>query len=157
MEEYESAPTSPTLPTNDGTVNSARAFSNALTLDLTDSEISAAFRIIMRIRHKYMTIFRSKFNDPSTFHIDDIHEYISSFDDEIKYELADKCGILASVDTVPLLEGKPMAIEYVGKISTPSDAYGFDHERKEFEVKLANNRGEDYYGQKGPTNRGSKK
>jgi hypothetical protein len=142
-------PTSPDLPTGDDNITSAKKFSGAMTLDLTDAEIQAAMRIVNRVKQKYQEVFRRKFNDPSTFTLDDVHKWVDQFEDEIKYELADKVNVLASVDTVPLLEGKPLSIEWLGVLPGGNlERYGMDHERKGWEVKRANQRGENYLGEK---------
>jgi len=134
------------LPTNDGIVKTAKEFSGALTLDLTDEEIARALKIVMRVKQKHQEIFRKKYPFDS---LEQALELIANFEDEIKTELAERCNVLATIDTVPMLEGKPMNIEWIGKL--PGDAlykYGMDHEKKEWEVKRANVRGEDYLGQK---------
>lgn len=137
------------LPTNSGIVRTGKEFSGALTLDLTDEEIAAAYKIVVRVKNKHMAIFRRKFNDPSTFKIDDALKAISEFEDEIKTELAEKVQVLATIDTVPLLEGLPMQIEWIGKLpGSDLHKFGMDHEKKEWEVKKAVTRGEDFLGQK---------
>lgn len=153
MSEFEeSVPTSPDLETDSGIVTSAGDFSGKLTLDLTDEEIKRAFEIIVPIKKRWENIFRVKFSDPNlSFTMDQALDMVEQFEDEIKTRLAEDINILATVDTTPLLEGKPLVIEWIGRM--PGDnvfKHGLDHERKEFEVKRATNRGEDYYGQKGP-------
>ena len=143
-----SAPTSPELPANTGIMKSAKDFSGSLTLDLNDEEIAIAYKIIIRVKRRWEEVFRRKFNDPSSFKLDDALKLVEQFEDEIKTELAEKVGILATVNTVPLLEGQPLEIDWIGKIPTSSDAYGFDHEKKEYEVKRATAQGEDFLGQR---------
>lgn len=134
---------------NAGLMNTTKAFSGNLTLDLTDEEIKAAWVIIQRVKKRHQEIFRRKFNDPSTFTLDDLHKYIEEFEDEIKTRLAENVGILASVNTVPLLEGEPIEIEWLGVIGGHDlEKYGLDHEKKEYEVKKATARGEAFLGER---------
>lgn len=131
---------------NDGIITSTKDFSGSLTLDLTDDEISRAYRVIVRIKTKWEGVFRKKFPFDS---LDQALDLLSQFDDEIKTELAEQCNILATVDTTPILEGQPPVIEWIGKLPG-DDIYkeGLDHERKEYEVKRAHARGEAFYGEK---------
>lgn len=142
-------PTSPTMDTDSGIVTTAKQFSGNLTLDLTDEEIAAAYRIITRIKAKWQEKFRRKFNDPNSFELDDVLKLVAEFEDEIKTTLAEQVNILATVNTVPILEGQPLEIDFIGKMPSSSDVYGFDHEKKEWEVKRANANDEDFLGQKG--------
>lgn len=146
--EIVTVPTSPTLDTGDGdVVNTGASFSNAMTLELTDAEIQAAWRIIWGVRAKHQMKFIQKFNDASTFNLDDALKALEEMEDEIKTKLAE-VDILASVDTVPILEGQPPAIEIIGMLPGSNLAkYGMDHERKEFEVKRATQRGEAFLGE----------
>jgi benzoyl-CoA reductase/2-hydroxyglutaryl-CoA dehydratase subunit BcrC/BadD/HgdB len=147
-EEMEPIVTSPDLPVDEGVVHSVKEFSGAMTLEMTDDAISHALRVMMPIREKWINFFRRKFNDPTSFTLDDAMEAVEKFEDELKYELADKCNVLATVDTVPLLEGQPMRIEWLGQMpGSDIYRYGMDHEKKEWEVKRATERGEDYLGQ----------
>jgi hypothetical protein len=141
--------TSPDLPTDEGIVHSVKEFSGAMTLEMTDDAIASSLRVMMPIREKWITYFRQKFNDPGTFSLDDALEAITKFEDELKYELADKCNVLATVDTVPLLEGQPMRIEWIGQMpGSDIYKYGMDHEKKEWEVKRATANDENYLGEK---------
>jgi hypothetical protein len=150
MSEEFDAPTSPQLDATDGYVHSVREFSDAMTLDLTDEEISRAVRIIGEVRLKYGRKFIQKFNDPTSFKLDDALKALDEMEDEVKTRLAGECHILATVDTVPILEGRPPAIEIIGVLPGGTlDRHGMDHEKKEWEVKRATARGEDYHGQKG--------
>ncbi len=143
-------PTSPEMPTGSDNITSAKSFSGAMTLDLTDDQIKRAFEIIQRVKLRHTDIFRRKFNDPSTFNIETVMKYVDHFADEITTELAEKVGVLASVNTVPLLEGQPLEVEWLGVIpGADLEKYGQDHEKKGWEVKRATDRGEDYLGQKG--------
>jgi hypothetical protein len=143
------APNSPTLDTHDGIIHSAKEFSGAMTLDMTDEEIATAVRITTEVREKYRAKWISKFRDPSTFSMDDALRELDNMEDEIKTRLANAVGLLATVDTVPILEGRPPVIEFVGMMPGTNVAkYGQDHEKKEWEVKRATARGEDFLGQK---------
>lgn len=151
-EEAVAPPTSPELPTQDTRVKTAKEFSGALTLDMTDEEIAQAYRIVVRVKSKWQEKFRRKFNDPSAFKLDDALKMIEQFEDEIKTELAEKVQVLATVNTVPILEGQPLEIDWIGRLPGSDLArYGMDHEKKEWEVKRAVERGEDFLGQKGQT------
>jgi hypothetical protein len=148
-EEYVDLPTSPTLDANDGVIHSAKEFSGALTLDLNDDEIAVAMRELMSLKHKWEDKFRRKFNDPHNFSLDEALKKLAEFEDEVKTTLAERLGVLCTVDTTPILLGEPLAVEWIGKLPGSSlDTYGFDHEKKEWEVKRANARNEDYLGQK---------
>lgn len=149
MSEPEKTVTSPNLPTSEGIIHTPKDFSGSLTLELSDEDIKRGFELVMKIKSKWESRFRSKFNDPSTFELDDVLKELSEFEDEVRTRLAEELNVLATVDTVPILDGQPPIVDWVGKL--PGDAlysYGFDHERKEWEVKRATVRGEDYLGQK---------
>lgn len=140
--------TSPELPTQDTLVKSAKHFSGTQTLDLTDEEIKHAWRIIQRIRAKWMEVFRRKFNDPSLFKLEQAMELVEQFEDEIKTELMEHVDILATVNTLPILEGAPLEIEFIGKMpGADIYTYGMDHERKAWEVKHAIARNESFLGE----------
>lgn len=142
-------PTSPELPADGDIIKTDKQFSGAMTLDLTDDQIAVCMRIVHKIRGKHMDKFRRKFNDPSTFKLDDALKAIEEFEDELKTELAEKVNVLCTVNTVPLLEGQPMEIEWLGVLPGGDlDKYGMDHERKQWEVRRATDAGEDYLGQK---------
>lgn len=146
--EVSLPPTSPHLEANDGIIHSARDFSGALTLDLTDEEIARAVRIIGEVRVKYGNKFIAKFGREG-FTLDGALEALSELEDEVKTRLAEEVSILATVDTVPILEGQPPVIEIIGSLPGSNiDQYGMDHEKKTWEVQRATARGEDFYGQK---------
>lgn len=144
--------TSPTLDTPDTLVRNDREFSNAQTLELTDDEIQKCWRIIQPIRHKWKLRFQSKFRDIQgesnlSRALEEAMKMVDEFEDEIKTRLYD-VEVLATVNTLPVLEGQPLEIEFIGKMPGSNlDKYGMDHERKGWEVKRATARGEDYYGQ----------
>lgn len=140
--------TSPQLPVNDGIVTSAKQFSDALTQDLTDDEIKRAFELTVRISRKWQDKFRRQFSQP-LFTVEDALQALDEFEEELKYELATKLDVYATVDSTPIFEGKPPVVEFSGALPSHSIAkQGFDHERKEFEVKRATNKGEAYLGEK---------
>jgi hypothetical protein len=58
-------------------------------------------------------------------------------------------GVLASVDVAPCLNGEPPVVEIIGKVGDVGFQKPFDHERKQYEVNKANDRGEDFLGQSG--------
>jgi hypothetical protein len=138
MEEYV---TSPKLDAHEGIVTSAKEFSDALTLDLNDEEIARAFQIIARVRTKYK--HRSFDNIEKGMMI------VEEMEKEVQTELAEKLNILARIDVTPMLMGNPPILEVLGKLpGDPVEKYGFDHEKKEWEVKRSTSRNEDFLGQK---------
>lgn len=144
--------TSPTLDTESTLVHNDVHFSGTQTLELTDDEIKSAWRIIQRIRYKYINVFRSKFNALEEGKIsqalEDCMKLVDQFEDEIKTELAEKVECLATVNVMPVLEGEPIEIEFLGKLpGSDIYKYGMDHERKGWEVRRATAKGEAYYGQ----------
>lgn len=112
--------------------------------DLSDEEIADTFILIEEVRQKYA-------GKPNT------HMNLEALRDEVVTRLADK-NILATLDPAPCFYGEPPIVEIIGKVSTdPIHKYGFDHERKQFEVVKSKERKEDYYGQKERRNPKSKK
>src|ERR1035437_10800914 len=144
MEEYDYPVTSPTMPVDEGLVYSPEEWSNALTLDLTDSENQQAFQIMLPIIQKYQRIFQSAFRDYTSESVLDkalerAATLVDRFEDEIKTQLAEKMNLLVSVDMVPVFEGGSPTIVLEGALEDHYSAEdGFDHERKEWEVKKAN-------------------
>lgn len=138
--------TSPTMPVHSGIVSSPKEFSDGLTLDLTDAEITQALQVTLPIRLKWMRIFRSKMRD-AQFTLDEALKLLEDFEDEIVYELATQAHILVHVDAEPVFYGEPVVIEFVGALDSHISAqYGLDHERKEWEVKRAKTRDEAFLG-----------
>jgi hypothetical protein len=141
--------TSPDLPVNEGIVSSMTAFSNGLTLDLTDEEISQAYQIIVRIKDKYSRIFRAKFGHNTQLTVEDAMRMIDQMEDELVTTLAERMDLIATVDASPVFEGEGPIIDLVGALSSHSSAtYGMDHEKKEWEVKRAIQTKEDFLGQR---------
>jgi hypothetical protein len=128
--------TSPELPANEGIVKTVKDFSGGLTMDLTDEEIQKAFEIIMVTQNRYAM---------KTF----TRENLEALNDEITYRLAEEIGIIATVDFVPALRGEPPIVDLsLGKVSgDPIHKYGFDHEKKQWEVRKATERGEEFLGE----------
>jgi len=146
----EMAENSPHLPVDDGIVHSAKHFSDVLTQELNDDEIKRAFELIMKITEKWHQRFQMKFRVGAIFNPETALEELEKFEDELKYELATKMDIYATVDATPIFEGEPPIVELAGALPSHKIAkYGFDHEKKVWEVQHATARDEDYYGQKG--------
>lgn len=142
--------TSPQLPVDDGIVGSAKEFSDVLTQELTDDEIKAAFELTVRISHKWHEKFVSRFGPHSLFTPEEALEALDEFEEELKYELATRLHVFATVDPTPIFEGQPPIVEFAGALPSHAIAkHGFDHEKKTWEVQHATERGEDFYGQKG--------
>jgi hypothetical protein len=138
MNEYV---TSPTLPT-DGTVKSAKELSGALTLELNDDEIGALMKIITLVHQKYIG---RRFDT-----VEQGMMIMQEMEHEIQTRLAEELEVLATIDSTPMLMGQAPILEIHGKLPTSNLAkYGMDHEKKEYEVKKATARDEDYLGQKG--------
>jgi hypothetical protein len=142
---------SPQLPVDDGIVSSAKEFSDVLTQELTDDEIKSAFELTVRISHKWHEKFVSRFGPHSLFTPEEALEALDEFEEELKYELATKLHVFATVDATPIFEGEPPIVEFAGALPSHTIAkHGFDHEHKKFEVERATNRGEAFLGEKDP-------
>lgn len=128
-------------------VSSLKAFSDTLTLDLTDADIKKAFEICMRSLRKWRPIFNAKFDPHSATSInsrDEAAALIMQWDSEIQDQLAEM-DLDGEVDIEPLRKGKPPTIVINGALESHISAkYGMDHERKEFEVKRSD--GKPVYG-----------
>lgn len=148
MEEYdEDAPlvTSPEMPVDPGIVTTPKAFSDALTLDLTDDEIQRALTTTLRIKKKYEEKFRYRFGSPN-FTVEQAAKMIDQLEDEIKTTMAEM-DILVHVDMAPVFEGEGPVIEFLGAMPSHYSAkYGSDHEKKTWEVQKALERGEVFLG-----------
>lgn len=122
----------------DQTLKTGKEFAHAA-MDLTDTEVGEAVKIINSARLRFAT----KKNTP---------ENLDELRDIILTRLMEK-NILATFDPAPCFRGEPPVIEIIGKITgDPQHKYGMDHEKKRHQVIAAKERGEDYYGQKEPTN-----
>lgn len=103
--------------------------------DLQDSEVTQVGRIVFQLTQKYAKRQATVNN-------------LEAMRDEALTRLAN-IGILATVDVAPVLNGEPPTVEILGRIhGTEQQVHGFDHSRKEWEVKRAIARGEEWLGQK---------
>jgi hypothetical protein len=142
---------SPQLPVDDGIVSSAKEFSDVLTQELTDDEIKTAFEMTVRISNKWHRKFVSRFGPHSIFTPEEALEALDEFEEELKYELATRLHVFATVDATPVFEGEPPIVEFAGALPSHSIAkHGFDHEHKVHDVQLATSKGEAYLGEKDP-------
>jgi len=107
--------------------------------DLLDSEVKEVFSIVQSIQNRYAA-------RPATA------DNLSEMRDEILTKLMG-INIVAEVDIAPFYDGDPPTVEIIGKVKTDSiHKYGFDHEQKQYEVRKATARGEDYLGEKEKVN-----
>lgn len=108
--------------------------------DLTDSEITRFFKVVEEVRVKYAGRKNTVQN-------------LESLRDETLTRLMD-IGILATMDPTPCFYGEPPVIEVIGKVAGDTvHKYGFDHEKKGWEVNKSNERNEEWLGQKEPLNK----
>lgn len=129
-------------PETVGRVGNAKEFAH-YSMELTDEEVTQALQIIVNIQHKYATRQNTAGN-------------LEQLRDEALTRLAE-IGILATLDPAPCFYGDPPELEIIGKIkSDPLHTEGFDHEKKQYEVRKAVDRGEEWLGQKEPVNPKSK-
>jgi len=104
--------------------------------ELADSEAVKAVRVIGEVQIKYQNKLANKSN-------------LEALRDEALYRLATELGIKAELDPTPCFYGEPPILELKGKMEGDDiHKYGFDHEKKGWEVKKAHDRGEDYLGEK---------
>jgi hypothetical protein len=116
---------------------------SAIGNDLTDSEVSQVFTVIEKVRLSYA----GKRNTV---------ENLDALRDETLTRLME-IGILATMDPAPCFYGEPPVVEIIGKV--PSDSvhkHGYDHEKEYWEVNKANERKEDWLGQKEKVNKRKK-
>lgn len=138
--------TSPNLPTGKDTVSTAKEFSGAMTLDLSDAEIKKALEITVATVRKHQTKWRQKYPFQS---LEQVADLLEELEKELGHLLMEELDVLVKIDGTPVFQGRPPVIDWMGKLDTSSlGRYGQDHERKEWEVKKADERGEDYLGQK---------
>jgi hypothetical protein len=139
-------PTSPNLPTGKDTVSTAKEFSGAMTLDLSDDEIKRALEVCVSVVRKHQDVWKRKYPFES---MEQIADLLNELEKELSYKMMEEVECLVRVDGTPAFYGQPPVIEWLGKIDTSDLAkYGQDHERKTYEVQKAEARGEDYLGQK---------
>ncbi len=123
----------------DGKVKTAKEFVE-VAYELTDAEAVEAFGICAQIDRKYRGRSYSTAQQRARI--------LTEMEDETKTRLA-AIDILATV--VPGDEGP--VIDIIGKLRTDNiHKYGFDHEQKEYEVKKATGRGEQFLGQRESVN-----
>ena len=104
--------------------------------ELADSEAVKAVRLIGEVQIKYAKKVATK-------------ENLHALRDEALYRLATQLGIKAELDPTPCFYGEPPILEIQGKMAGDDiHKYGFDHEKKGWEVRKAHERGEDYLGEK---------
>jgi hypothetical protein len=138
--------TSPNLPTGKDTVSTAKDFSGAMTLEMTDDEIKRALEITVSTVRKHQEVWRRKYPFDS---LEQIADLLEELEKELSYKLMESVDCLVRVDGTPVFEGRSPVIEYMGRLDTSGLAkYGQDHEKKTHEVQKAKERGEDYLGQK---------
>jgi hypothetical protein len=138
--------TSPNLPTGKDTVSTAKDFSGAMTLDLSDEEIKRALEITTSIVRKHQAVWRRKFPFDN---LEQIADLLEELEKELSYKMMTELDVLVRVDGTPIFQGGHPVIEWMGKVQGSSlDKHGQDHERKEWEVKKARERDEDFLGQK---------
>lgn len=138
--------TSPSLDTGKDVVSTAKEFSGAMTLDLSDDEIKRALELTVRIVRKHQDQWKRKYPFDS---IEQVADLLEELEKELAYEMMVEVECLVRVDGTPVFVGQPPVIEWMGKLDTSSlGKYGQDHERKTWEVQKATERGEDYLGQK---------
>lgn len=113
--------------------------------DLTDSEITRTFQIVQLVRDKYS----GKANTA---------ENLDALRDEVLTRLME-IGVLATLDPAPVFYGEPPTLEIIGKVKDDKVFHteGFDHEQKQYEVRKAQDRNEDWLGQKENVNKTKKK
>lgn len=102
---------------------------------LTDSESIEAVQVIGEAQMKWASKHNSK-------------ENLEALRDEVLTKLME-INILAEFDVAPCFHGEPPIVEFIGKIAGDGlHKYGFDHEKKKWEIDRAHDRGEDYLGEK---------
>ena len=127
-------------------VSTAKQFSGAMTLEMTDDEIKRALQLTVGIVRKHQEQWKRKFPFDS---LDQVADLLEELEKELAQTLMEEVDVLMRVDGTPVFVGQPPIIEYMGRLDTSGLAkYGQDHEKKEWEVKRADARGEDFLGQK---------
>lgn len=128
------------VPVPDDRIKDSKQLGEFLS-DLTDEEIKHVAKIVNVVRAKYAGLSNTV-------------ENLEKLRDEVLTSLAEQANVLATLDVVPCMSGLPPTIEIIGKV--PGDSIhkdGFDHEKKSYEVNKAVELGEDYRGQKEPSNK----
>jgi hypothetical protein len=105
--------------------------------------------IVASTINKHQPRWRERIVHDVSLTVEGLSEMMDHFRDEVVTRLGEEVGIAANVDAVPCLEGKPPVVDIIGHLAgSTMDVYGFDHEKKQWEVTRASRRGEDYLGQK---------
>jgi len=129
-------PTSPTQKVDDGILRTPKQLAGALTMELNDDEIKKVAIIIAEVQGRYAM----RPNTPTV---------LEQLRDEVLTKLSE-IGVAASFDPTPCFYGEPPIVDIIGKVSGDAiHQYGYGHEKEEWLVKRANERKEDFYGQKG--------
>lgn len=103
--------------------------------ELTDEESVAAVREIAKIQQKWAAKTNTK-------------ENLEMLRDEVLTKMME-LNIVAEFDPSPCFYGEPPILEIRGKVQgDPIHQYGFDHEKKQWEVRKAAERGEEFLGQR---------
>lgn len=122
------------VPVPDDTIKSSKQLASVAS-ELTDEEIKWVFEIVMMTRAKYSGRSNSSKN-------------LEAMRDEVLTRLMER-NIIAELDPAPALYGEPPVLEIIGKVTGDGyHKYGFDHEKKYYEVNKAVERKEDFLGQK---------
>lgn len=144
--DYDLPIDSPALAVDEGKVWTPKQFSDGLTLDLTDDEIKRAFEIIITVCRKWRAQFAAKLRH-GNFSVEEAMRLLDNMEDELVTRLAESMDLIATVDAAPVFEGQPPIVDLVGALPSHYSAnYGFDHERKSWEVKRAKDLGQDFLG-----------
>lgn len=117
----------------DDRIQSGKEFAK-VAADLTDDEIQKTVQIVNSVRLRYA-------GKPNTV------ENLEDLRDEVLTRLSE-IGVLATLDPAPCFYGEPPTVEIIGKVDDPGFQKPFDHEKKQYEVRKATDRGEDFLGQK---------
>lgn len=128
---------------NAGIVRNPTEFAH-IAYNLQDTEALEAMAICRKYQKRWL--YAAKWGWRSW---DDLADFLETLGQDFQYEMADKLNLMTRWDPTPVLEGKPPLMEVMDKM--PGDdihKFGFDHERKGYQVKKAVVRGEDYLGQK---------
>lgn len=126
-----------------GIVKNAVEFAHTA-YNLQDHEALEAIDIMRKYQRRW--IYRARWG---WHNWEDLADFLEELGGNIQYEFAERLNLLTRWDPTPVLEGKPPLLEVMDKM--PSDdihKFGFDHERKGFEVRKAVGRGEEFLGQK---------
>lgn len=123
------------MPVKDDRVSSTEGLAK-MAGELTDEEVMKVGKLVAELVTKYGT-------RPNTA------ENLEALRDEALTRLAAELNVLATLDPAPCFYGEPPTLEIIGKM--PGDVIhkeGFDHEKKQWEVREANKRNEAFRGQK---------